>query len=129
MADTQRSLFTPDAYGSASLPHSRASDPETSRVAERQHRATGKLGRHAEIVMDLLRKRPGSTYAELFAFASADVQKELGDNKEVARRLPDLVRDGLAETRIGPDGREAARTCSIKGSRMRVWYPTEQISP
>ena len=110
----QPQLFgPPDAYGSHT-PAARSSDPPTSHEAAANATESGRRQRHAEIVLAIVRRRPGSTYVELFAAATDVEQRELGDAYEAMRRLNDLCKAGLV-------CKSEARVCCVKGSRMTTW--------
>ena len=106
-------LFTADAYGNA-IPIAAKADPPTSHEAGAKHAASGKLGDHARIALDLVRLHPGKTYKELFTLASDADQKELHDAVELMRRLSGLKAAGFV--RHGP-----ARACTI-GTRSCVTW-------
>lgn len=109
----QGRLFGADAYGNP-VPLSRSSDPQTSRDAAAAHVASGKLGRHAEIVLGLVQRHPGSTYRELWAYATDDERATLDTHTEVMRRLSGLSNAG--KIRKGP-----ARHCTVAGNAMTTW--------
>ena len=123
MSTKQGGLFGADAYG-GSTPHHRTSDPPTSREAAQKHESSGKLSANCVLILELLRKHPQSTYAELYDRATPEVKFELGDPVEIARRLPDLEKAGKAKTLLGPMGQALKRKCRINGTSMRVWEAT-----
>ena len=109
----QGRLFGADAYGNP-VPLSRSSDPQTSHDAAAAHVASGKLGRHAEIVLGLAQRHPGSTYKELFHYATENEKLTLREAVEVMRRLSGLAHDG--RVRRGP-----VRHCTVAGGKMTTW--------
>jgi len=116
MSTTQPNLFTPDAYGGAVAAKTLAgaADPPTSHEAAAQ--AAGKLARHAQIVLALLKAHPGSTWRELYEAANDADRDELKEPQQVLRRLDTLKKAGLAR-----DGE--ARACRVKWTTARVWFP------
>ncbi len=108
----QPNLFELDAYGGA---NARSTDPPSSHEAAAKMRESGKLSRHCEIVLALVRANPGRTYAEIYGTATAEQQRELHEAVAVARRLPDLEKVGLVR-------KGEARLCGVKGNRMVTWW-------
>ena len=90
--------------GIESMPLSRASDPETSRIAAALN-TTSRI--HADLILAIVRLNPYRTAAELGEITG------LG-HIECARRLPELRSRGHL---INGDPRE----CSVKHSRMITW--------
>src|SRR5678816_4572524 len=95
----QPNLFDsePGAGPYANTARSRATDPDTSKQAARTFKESGKLNVHLTIILRVLRAHPNSTYSELFAAANLVERIDLGDDKAVARRLPELEEMGLAK--------------------------------
>lgn len=91
-----------------------AKDPESSAIAAARLERSGKRKRHCEIALSLVTRLPDSTRGELFAKASREEQKELGDGVELGRRLSDLA--AVEEIAAGP-----TRVCRVKGTKMQVW--------
>ncbi len=89
-------------------------DPVTSKRAADEMTKSRRRGKHAEIVLDLVRRHPGSTALEL---AQAGPLEEY----QVRRRLTDLLHAGLIAR--GPE-----RTCRVRGSQMVTWR-TVDASP
>lgn len=79
---TERLLF--ETY-----PKSRKTDPETSALAAGGMMDSGGWHRQKSAVLALLTRNPGHTSAELARIGGMD-------RHAVARRLPDLLDDGLA---------------------------------
>ena len=106
-----------DAYGA---PLAARNDPPTSAEAGRRHKASGRLGAHAEIALRLVKRFPGSTRCELWAFASEEERRELGDETELMRRL-----GGLKGNHITGEGKKVEhgpmRKCSVKHTKMVTW--------
>ncbi len=111
----QQSLFELDPYG-GSAPIARATDPESSHEAAAQHTASGARQRHAEIVLALVRRMPGSTFVELFSGATDEEKVILGNEVEVMRRLNDLGKSFAIKR--GP-----SRECTVKHTKMTTWWP------
>lgn len=99
-------------------PAAHANDPPTSHDAARQHTASGRRKRHAEIVLQLVRREPGRTACELFAWATLGEQSVLGEQQEVRRRLTDLLHKALV--RQGP-----ARGCEVRNTKQITWFSCE----
>jgi hypothetical protein len=115
MSFTQPGMFDYHPTGPvAKVPASHASDPETSKVAERSHTASGKRHRNADLVLELVRRHPGRTANEIFWLATEYEQLRLVDFYEVRRRLNDLHKIGLVKV-------VEQRVCTIKGSLMQSW--------
>lgn len=107
----------PNAYGYVELAHAANADPETSHEAAASIERSGKLNRHCEIVLGIVRRSPRSTYAELWAAADSGERAELGDAAALQKRLADLLRRGQIK-------RLPARACSVKGTNMQ---PVEAV--
>ena len=106
----QQSLFAEPP--SAQLPphcRSRRDDPESSRLAGASHEASGKAGSHRAIIAEALARWRGRTSAELAWLIDLD-------RHEVARRLPELERAGVAR-------KGAVRKCEQNGSQAVTWWP------
>ena len=88
----------------------RREHPATSKRAARDLVDSGRIGEAMKTALAFLWRHPGSTAAELDAYA------ETGDGA-VRKRLNDLRREGLAEPR-------ETRACRITGKCAQVWYPT-----
>jgi hypothetical protein len=111
----QPNLFEPDqqtAYGP--VPTCHTNDPETSRIADAQHEASGKKQRNADLVLSLVKRFPGKTANELFEAANDLEQMRLCDFYEIRRRLTDLHHAGKVKV-------VEQRNCKIKGSLMQTW--------
>lgn len=104
-------LFTSDIYGGQSLP-SHHHDPATSKLAAKSHsrQAQG----NAAIVLELVRRFPGKTAAELFAVAGDADRATLRELHEVRHRLSDLRRKGLVVA-------AGARACEVRGNASVTW--------
>jgi hypothetical protein len=90
-------------------PGARHSDPDTSREAARQAKRSGRQHRHAAVVLDLVRRNPGSTSGELWEASNGQLERH-----EVSRRLADVCRAGLVRQGV-------ARVCRVKGTKMVTW--------
>jgi hypothetical protein len=93
-------------------PRAAAADPTPSHLAAHQATATGLAARQAAAVLELVKRYPNSTSAELAA------RSDLGPTARhiVARRLPELARAGFI-TR-GP-----ARECTTNHTKATTWTP------
>lgn len=91
----------------AAVSLSRRSDPATSRLAASETVESGRLGVQKAAVLAALREHTGSTSAEL-------AQRSGLDRYLVARRLPDLRRDGLVVA-------GQARHCMASGRLAVTW--------
>lgn len=101
----------PNAYGFVEPSHAANADPATSHEAAAKMESSGKLSRHCEIVLAIIRRSPG-TYAELWASADAGERAELGDAAALQKRISDLVKRGKIK-------RMPARACTINGNTMQ----------
>jgi predicted HTH transcriptional regulator len=82
-------------------------DPATSHIAAHEITRTGLRGRQKKQVLEAVKRFPDRTSAELALTLNLD-------RYAVARRLPDLMHDGLVEQ--GP-----ARNCSVTGHKAVTW--------
>lgn len=89
------------------LPASRATDPATSRAAERAITQSGARQTQADLVLNLVREYPHRTSAELAHLCDLD-------RWQVARRLPDLEANGLVV-------KGKARRCAVSQKASVVW--------
>ncbi len=103
-------VVTTPASRSHALRH--PDDPETSRIVAEQLVASGHLAQQQQMVLEALRQCPdGGTHGEL--------GEVMGCHWLIpARRLPELVRLGLAR-------RGEPRECRVKGTRCTVWHAME----
>lgn len=92
-------------------PASHASDPQTSKDAERDVTESGVRDKHMGMVLRLVADNPNSTTGELLQRQRYDPPLT---EYQVRRRLSDL-KDSRAIVR-GP-----ARTCTAKGTSMSTW--------
>lgn len=93
-------------------------DPESSRIAAKQHNASGKLGAHTLIVLALVKHHPGLTANELWEECDQFDCAELKEPQEVRRRLSGAYHNVPRLVEQGP-----RRTCSVKGTNMVTWLP------
>jgi len=95
----------------ASTPASRATDPETSHLAEEESNANGTRADQQHRTLAALRQHPGSTSAELARLAGLD-------RYMVARRLPELAPIHAR--------RAEKRTCRVSHRPAITWAPIER---
>lgn len=115
------SRLTPDEatlFDLPAAPLAAAADPATSAEAGERHRASGRLRANAGVVLELVRKYPGSTSLELFY---ADNRNHGLDRHEVSRRAADLKNAGLVR-------QGESRKCTIKKVKMVTWWPSEETA-
>ena len=98
-------------------PASRNTDPATSHIAERNVTASGVRATQQHIVLDLVRRYPGLSSAEL-AMQSKKGTKEL-DRWQVARRTADLASANLIES-------GEPRKCGVTGFLCKTFYPVAE---
>lgn len=109
---SQRSFWpTEDAITEEVRPIVHRVDPVTSLIAARELVETGELGRQQRIVLEALQNNAGLTSDELAAAARLD-------RYLVARRLPDLVRLGVAR-------QGERRTSTLSGRPGVTWFPVK----
>jgi len=89
-------------------PLHRRNDPETSIGAIERFDASGKRKTHCDLVLESIRLREGRTAAEIGAAVGLT-------QMQANRRLPDLMRDGLAR-------QGQPKLCSIIGSECVTWW-------
>ncbi len=94
----------------ADTPRARREDPSTSHEAAEWIRRSGVLKGHQQLVLDTVRKHPGSTYLEIAQAAGLE-------RHAVARRLKELepmhIRRGEEVKRPGP-------------RPLTTWWPVER---
>jgi len=95
---------------SVETPAARNSDPHTSHEAADNVTDSGQRSRNQRAVLELVKKHPGKTSAEL--------GKELSmlDRTEIARRLPELRTANLV-----CNGK--SRVCMANGTVAMTWWP------
>lgn len=93
-------------------PISRYTDPESSHRAGQQLIESGEHAMQKEAVLALVRAKPDSTSRELARLA--EMASVPLDRYDIARRLPDLEKDGRV-TRSG------MRDCRVTGKRAVTW--------
>lgn len=97
---------------SRTIPQTHTHDPRSAYEAEARMVASGRMASHEAKVMEMVRRRPGSTGAEL---AQRFPEYEM-DKYEVRRRLSGLRSKGYVR-------REAPRVCEVAGESASTWYP------
>lgn len=90
----------------------RSTDPETSHLAAEHIIATGKRAHQQHQALAAVRAFPDHTSLEIAEAARCC-------RFQLARRLPELERDGLVER--GP-----ARTCRVSGRKAATWRAVSQ---
>jgi hypothetical protein len=99
-------------------PRARTTDPESSHLAAREVKESGRLGKQQHDVLEAVCQWPGRTSAELAAKLAPDNWFSL--RHMVARRLPELepihVRKG------------ALRECSKTRRAAVTWFPVEHLA-
>ena len=90
--------------------HARHTDPPTSHAAAAHVETSGVAASQREAVLDLVRRFPGCTSAELVGGGL--------DRYQLARRLPELEHRGLV--RKGPQA-----LCRVMGRQAITWWPVE----
>ena len=100
-----------DLFGlDGSVPASRRTDPETSKIAERKLRESGKLSLQRRQALEAVRRFPGKTAPEL--------AKATGlDRYMLSRRLAEIRTLGDV---FNP---QVKRMCRVTGSASMVWHP------
>lgn len=119
MTTQQPNLFgPPNVYGAFESAPIRAhrADPVTSHEAAARVSKSGRRQRSREIALALVTASPGNTGHELFALATDEHQRLLGDYVELYRVLGDLKNRGLVV-------QGEPRSCRIRGTRMVTWLP------
>ena len=108
----QPTLFPAFNAASERAPLARRTDPASSHEAAAQVTASGVRDSQCAAVLDALRRHPGSTSLELATASGLD-------RYVVARRLPELERDGRAV-------RGELRLCRASGGQRRAvtWRAT-----
>ena len=100
----------------------RRTDPPTSHEAAARVTASAAAATQAGLVLALLRHYPGKTSAELAVMSRVDpTTLIILDRSEVARRLPELTEDCLAE-------KGEIRVCGVSGKRAVTWWPVEPLT-
>lgn len=103
---TQASLFDAPTFANRA-PIAANVDPISSHLAAAEITRSGLRGAQKQKVLAALRNAPGRTSAELAALAG--LERYL-----VARRLPDLMHDGLVK-------QAEIRNCRVTGRRAVTW--------
>lgn len=93
-------------------PASRATDPDTSRLAEQHVNVTGKRRRQQELVFDLIKRYPNHTAQEL-------AQYGVLDRYEIGRRVSELETAGAIERS------SKSRPCTVTGRAAYTWHPKD----
>ncbi len=98
--------FTTDA------PLARATDPESSHLAARNIVASGTAAAHRERILAAIKANADCTCGELAELTGLH-------RSAVSKRLPELRRAGLIETR-------GSRVCTAQGTTQGVWRVVER---
>jgi hypothetical protein len=89
-------------------------DPSTSHEAAEHITANGSRARQQNAVLDLVKRYPGHTSAELAV--KCELEDGCLDRASTARRLPELRKAHLVKN--GWD-----RVCSVTSRKGMTWYP------
>jgi hypothetical protein len=117
MTTQQPNLFgAPDVYGGfqAAPIRAAAGDPITSHEGAARLTKSGKVARHRQIALALVKTFPSRTGYELFQLATDEQRDELENVHELYRRLADLKNSGVLS-------QGEPRPCKIKKTRMVTW--------
>ena len=99
-------------FGRHSAPLAATADPQSSHLAAAEITASGLRDSQKRMIIEWLSARAT-------ALTSAEIARDAGlDRHMVARRLPDLERDGLVQ-------RGAERACNATGRRAITWRPVQ----
>jgi hypothetical protein len=98
----------------SNAPIARRFDPSTSHEAAEHITKNGSRARQQNAVLDLVKRFPGHTSAELAA--KSDLEDGGLDRATVARRLPELRKAHLVKN--GWD-----RACTVTHHKGMSWYP------
>jgi len=90
-------------------PIARLTDPETSHKAAEEITASGTRDEQAEMVLNMVRSRPGLT------------SRELAEQFNVSRYIPGRRLSELRDLGLVHEGNP--RRCRISGKRALTWYP------
>jgi len=114
----------------------RNTDPQSSKDAAAEHVANGRRDIECEVVLEALRRFPGSTSRELAVDAERIGLQLLGQERDewrytLARRLPELEDAGLvravvhaaSRNRPGRQVDPALRPCRVRSKRVIRWRP------
>jgi len=96
------------------IPASRASDPDSSHIAERQLKDSGDMGKKRKMVYEALKGNGWLTARELSARSGLD-------HPTTHKRLPELEALGYVERKRNPIGEIHLRKCRISGRKCCVW--------
>ena len=96
---------------------SRTTDPETSREAARQMIESGALNAQSQFVYSVLADNQGLTSRELADIGGGDVHQQ---RARFSRRLPDLVKRGVAT-------QGEARICKACKRTCVTWFLTDEV--
>lgn len=95
---------------------SRATDPDTSRMAAERTTRSGKRQAGIRRVVAAVCEHPGAT--------SAEVAQMIGmDRVEAARRLPDARDQGLIHNAVDARDEPIKRRCAVGGTLAIIWLP------
>lgn len=97
-------------------PIARNTDPESSHIAAKDIKDSGRQMMQQIECLYLVREFPGLTSREL-------AEKKGADRYMFSRRLPELERNGMVERARNPDGSFLLRVCNVGGKKSCVWFP------
>lgn len=98
------------------VPRAANADPDTSHLAAARIKASGALGEQQQRVLDLVKRFPGMTSAELAAHI--DATNWQSHRAMTGRRLPELERGGFVR-------KGEARVCRVCKAKCVTWEPNE----
>jgi CRP-like cAMP-binding protein len=96
-----------ETFGAKLAPMQRRHDPPTSRIAAERLVASGRADAHRRLIVDAIRRRPGTTYRQIADMTGLEPVA-------VGRRLVEVERQGLAK---------AGEARAVEGRLMRTWWP------
>jgi hypothetical protein len=109
-------LFSTNAYGFSEPTRAANADPETSHEAAAKMESSGKISKHAAIVLKIIERAPGRTYGELWQEATTVERFDLGCEMALQRRISDLIHARKIE-------RLPKRACLVHGTKMQPVKP------
>jgi DNA-binding MarR family transcriptional regulator len=93
-------------------------DPDSSRQAAREHVHSGQNRKQRQIAFEAVSRHPNCTSKEIAAYEGLD-------RAMIARRLPEIERNGLIEKVRTKFGQILIRPCKIGGQNSCEWRTTQ----